>query len=130
MPSSELRHLYAAADLNVAPYWIDEGCTLTPFEALMAGTLSVVARDSGADELIERWQAGWIWEHSDPVSDTIARGLEIVLGGVHQPMLERGRAGVDAELSYAHYMSRIDEIFRATMARVNTREPNPIGGQT
>lgn len=127
VPSAELRHLYAAADLNVAPQWIDEGCTLTPFEALIAGTLSVVARDSGADELIEPWQAGWIWEHDEPLSDAIARALVVVLAGAHQTMLDRGRAGVNAELAYEHHMLRIDEIFRSTMSRSNTSQPNRIG---
>jgi glycosyltransferase involved in cell wall biosynthesis len=75
MERTRLAHVYAAADLNLVPYWRDEGCPAVPFEALIAGTPSLVARGSGADELIGRWRAGWIWDHDKPIAPAIAAAL-------------------------------------------------------
>jgi glycosyltransferase involved in cell wall biosynthesis len=113
---SDLADLYAAADLNVVPYWRDEGCPATPFEALAAGTPSVVARRSGADELIAAWDAGWIWDPETSIASVIDQALRTVKDGAAQQLIERGRNAIKAELTWSNYAAKLDAVFRSALA--------------
>lgn len=62
-----LHNYYMASDLVLVPYWQTEGCPLVPFEALLSERISVVSRDSGADELIAEKNFGMVC--SPTVSD-------------------------------------------------------------
>jgi glycosyltransferase involved in cell wall biosynthesis len=104
--------VYAAADLNLVPYWRDEGCPAVPFEALIAGTPSLVASDCGADELIARWRAGWIWDHETPIAPAIAAALEAALAGKGRELVSRGRRGVRRELAWSRYVAKVESFFR------------------
>jgi glycosyltransferase involved in cell wall biosynthesis len=121
VPGDRIADHYAAADLHVVPYWRDEGCTLTPLEAMACGTLSLVARDCGADELIEEWNAGWVWDHEVPIAGAIAHGLAEVLSGTQRQAIERGLAGV-RQLSWDHQLAQIEEVFRTA----GTRRPASV----
>ena len=110
-----LAHVYAAADLNLVPYWRDEGCPAVPFEALIAGTPSLVASDSGADELLARWGAGWIWDHETPITPAIATALESALTGAGDDLVRRGRLGVRRELRWDRYVATVEQLFRQAL---------------
>jgi glycosyltransferase involved in cell wall biosynthesis len=111
-----LAHIYAAADLNLVPYWRDEGCPAVPFEALLAGTPSLVAAGCGADELIRRWEAGWIWEPATPIGPAIESALDESLAGGGQEMVARGRRGVREELTWDRYVDSVERVFEEAMA--------------
>ena len=110
-----LANIYAAGDLNLVPYWREEGSPAVPFEALIAGTPSVVAKGCGADELIARWDAGWIWDPQTPIAPCIEQALQQTLNGESKAKVQRGRQAVRQELSWRHYVAEVEKQFRSAL---------------
>ena len=56
----QIRDLYKSCDLVVLPSHKTEGFNLVPFEAGSAGIRSIVIRGSGADEVLEHEEIGFV----------------------------------------------------------------------
>jgi len=84
-----------------------------PFEALVAGTPSLVASACGADELIARWRAGWIWDHDTAIGPAIAKALAAALAGEGRELVSRGRRAVRRELAWPRYVNTVEKLLRA-----------------
>ena len=105
----EIRSLYMESDLNLFPA-VRQSWGLTPFEALCAGTPSIVSTDTGAAETIAREQIGIT---CDPT--TAAYG-KAILWAASKPlelesMVSRGRHYVQRDLTWRKYALGATEIF-------------------
>lgn len=61
MPN-KIGNFYKISDLLLVPYFETEGCSSVPFEALLVGRPSIVAKNSGADEIIGEKNLGIVSE--------------------------------------------------------------------
>lgn len=111
----QLAHLYALANLTLVPYWRDEGSPAVPFEALAAGTPSLVARGCGADELIEAWHAGMVWDPAMPLAPAVIEALDRAAGNEGLQWVVRGREHLHQELTWQRYVSRCMESFKKAL---------------
>lgn len=83
----------ASANLLLVPYWRTEGCPAIPFQALLAGTVSVVAKGSGADEIMGKEKIGlvadpnhksfaekiiWAYDHPQEIKEMGEKGKSYV----------------------------------------------------
>lgn len=57
-PPHKIAKIYNICDLILVPYYETEGCPSVPFEGLLMGKISVVAKNSGADEIIKKEKIG------------------------------------------------------------------------
>lgn len=114
---SELKDFYAAADLTLVPYWRTEGWPATPFQALSAGTISVVARGSGADEIILREEIGLVAEPN--VEDFSEAVLEFYKNRKKwEKVAQKGKAYVQKNLSGEAYAERFLEMTRSILVKL------------
>jgi len=94
---SKIADYYAACDLILVPSWKAEGIPIIPFEGMAVGTLSIVARGSGASDVIEEQKIGI-------VADTnLEDFLNAILTYLRHPdkfekLKRRGRAWVLEEM--------------------------------
>lgn len=58
--NEEIAGYYKACDLVLVPSYISEGMPIVPFEALYLGLISIVARGSGADKVLEKEGIGLV----------------------------------------------------------------------
>lgn len=72
----EIKNYVAAADVVIAPSWKSEGCSVTPLQAALVGTPSVVVTDSGVDELFNRFKLGIV---ANPNARSLAEGIRSLL---------------------------------------------------
>lgn len=101
----QLRVVYQATDINLYPV-TKQTWGLVPFEALASGTLSVVSRDAGAAEVIEREGIGLL---ADPEPEAFAKA--VLYARDHkkecQDMIARGREYVRRNLSWQGYAMKM-----------------------
>ncbi len=73
----QIRDLYKSCDLVVLPSHKTEGFNLVPFEAGSAGIRSIVIRGSGADEVLEHEEIGFV---SGQNSSDLAKRISSAIG--------------------------------------------------
>ncbi|KKQ95472.1 MAG: hypothetical protein A3C27_02510 [Candidatus Levybacteria bacterium RIFCSPHIGHO2_02_FULL_39_36] len=69
---NKIADFYKICDLVLVPYFETEGCSSVPFEALLVGRPSIVAKNSGADEIIGRENLGLV---SEPVNTAFTKAV-------------------------------------------------------
>jgi len=112
-----LRGLYHACDVNLFP-GRDQTWGLVPFEALAAGTPSIVAEDCGAAAIIEREGIGFV------VNPSVADLVEAVTGILRHPaevadVVRRGQGYVEKNLNWERYASEVYGVFRDAYEQKN-----------
>lgn len=111
----QLRVVYQAADINLYPV-TKQTWGLVPFEALASGTLSIVSRDAGAAEVIEREGIGLL---ADPEPEAFAKA--VLYARDHkkecQDMVGRGREYVRRNLSWQGYTTKMLSVLEEVRQR-------------
>ncbi len=107
--SFTIRDLYAGCDINLFPA-VNQSWGLTPFEALSAGRLSIVSRDTGAAEFISKHEIGIVCDPTPKYfSEAILRFHEDP--DPYEKSVDKGRSLVQETLTWNQYTERVIEIF-------------------
>ena len=107
---SETRELYEICDLNLFPA-VNQSWGLTPFEALAAGRVSIVSKETGAAELLKGEDIGIV---CDPSADAFAERIVQIYEDpvVISEMATRGRDYVIRNLTWGRYAETASAIFQ------------------
>ena len=114
---TEIRSLYTEANVNLFPA-INQSWGLTPFEALCAGTISVVSNETGAAEIVLGKGIGLV---CDPSPSAIAEAILDALERTEfvENSIEKGKSYVLNHLTWSNYAKSVREIFEGVLAEAN-----------
>lgn len=121
-----LRDLYGASSINLVCA-INQSWGLTPFEALCAGTISVVSNETGASEVLSREGIGLVCQAT---SESFAQRILHVYHDpeFHNEIVQRGRDYVARNLTWHIFTDRLLDLMK--IAQSDTRYTrNPIAGE-
>jgi glycosyltransferase involved in cell wall biosynthesis len=110
LPCWEVRELYQCCHVHLYPPK-NESWGLAPFEALCAGRVSIVSRESGAAEVIGGRGIGVV---SEPTAEAFARHLQEVLDDPkgHLRMALEGRDYVAGHLTWRQHATSFLDVVR------------------
>lgn len=106
-----LKGLYYMADINLFPV-IDQTFGLVPFEALVAGTISIVSKHAGAAQLIKKYAI-----LAEPNVLDLAEAIMHVYenGDAYKSMIENGRKWVKENLTWEKYARSMEKLMVKTI---------------
>ncbi|MFV2044815.1 MAG: glycosyltransferase family 4 protein [Anaerolineales bacterium] len=120
---SDLADLYAVCDINLFPA-LNQSWGLTPFEALVAGSISIVSSDSGAAEVFERIPVGVV---AEPDAASLAEAILRIYKSPEEysDSVLKGRDYVQANLTNAVYAERLGR-FAYEIVQIRSRSKSDI----
>lgn len=105
----EVSDWYAAGDLQLAPAYISEGCYVTPLEGLCVKQVSIAAKGSGVDEILEKEKIGIV---AAPTVEEFSK--QVVWATKHrkevQEMGRRGQKWVKNNLTWDKYLEKFLQV--------------------
>jgi len=122
-----IRSLYQEASLNLFPA-LNQSWGLTPFEALCAGTLSIVSNECGAAEVIAEQNIGIVCQ---PTPEAFAQAIIQTLRRREDlgPSVQRGRSFVVRNLTWSRYADTVIGIFTQTVSGHSTARIERVASQ-
>lgn len=112
---AELRDLYRDSDVLLVPSIGAQSWALTPFEALAAGTPSVVSTGTGAADILRSHEAALVVEPEEAAfADAVLRLLED--GRLARRIVANGRLLVESTLTWDRYVERCAAVFAEVLA--------------
>lgn len=111
MDEHELRNAYKAANVNLLPSAL-ESFGLTPIEALASGTISIVSKEAGVAEFLEKYKAGYVLENRIPAE--LAKAILHVYENPEEAKIkvEKAQTILQEKFSWKSYAQRLLEVYK------------------
>lgn len=107
----EVRNAYKAANVNLLPSTL-ESFGLTPIEALASGTVSIVSRETGVSEYLEKHGMGYVLSTRDP--SELAKSILHVYKNPDEAKAKVKKAQyiLREEFSWNSYVQKLLEVYK------------------
>ena len=107
----ELRNAYKAANVNLLPSAL-ESFGLTPIEALASGTVSIVSKETGVAEFLEKYEAGYVLKNRTPAE--LAKAILHVYENPEEAKIkvEKAQDILREKFSWKNYAQRLLEVYK------------------
>ena len=107
---------YHACDVNLFPV-VKQTHGLVPFEALVAGKISVVSRECGAAKFIEENGIGFVMKGLEPAEIAEMTKYALTHEDEVRDMVERGKRFVEENLTWKVYADRMHGLFQEALSK-------------